>query len=128
MLWSILIPLQHSTTLRRRWAWVHRLDGYITALLSFELGAVGYYMMYRGWLTTHPDPLHLHSIYGFGIPPFAWPTFSCSLVVLGVFYYWSLIMMVRTARWRHDRHRATTGSCYSRCRTSAPLRTGLAQV
>lgn len=85
---------------------MHRFDGYIAALLSLELGVAGYYMSYRGWLTTHPDPLHLHSIYGVKIPPFAWPTFATSLVAMGPLYFLSLFKMVAAARARRiEKHR-----------------------
>lgn len=105
-LWCFLIPLQHNATIRRRRPLIHRFDGYIAAILSFELGAAGYYMMYRGWLTTHPNPLHIHSIYSLKFPPFAWPTFATSLVILGPLYFLSLFKMVLAARARRfEKHR-----------------------
>jgi len=63
-------------------------------------------MVYRGWLTSHENFFHLHSLYGIRLPFFAWPTFAASLFVLGVPYLVSLYKMVAAARARRfEEHR-----------------------
>jgi hypothetical protein len=104
--WCVLIPLQHNTALRKRFPAWHRRSGYLIAALSVELGVSGYYMVFRGWTTTHRSFFHIHRLYGLPLPGFAWPTFDAALVPLGIFFYGSMVMMIATARKRQfESHR-----------------------
>ncbi|KAF5120216.1 hypothetical protein E5D57_013567 [Metarhizium anisopliae] len=100
ILWSILIPLQHSQSIRQRLPTFHRGAGYMVVLLSIELGLAGYYLSSRGMVTTHEKWYHVHSFYGarLPIPLLVWPTFDFSIGVLGVFYFVSLFKLFTAIR------------------------------
>ncbi|KAJ3498228.1 hypothetical protein NLG97_g1298 [Lecanicillium saksenae] len=100
ILWSILIPLQHSEYLRRWYPMLHRRSGYMVMLLSTELAITGYYMSSQGLVTTHPQWHHIHALYNTRIPlPLLWwPTFDVAIVILGVFYFLSLFKLYTSIR------------------------------
>jgi hypothetical protein len=98
ILWCVLIPLQHNQALRQRFPAWHRRGGYLATGLSVELGLAGYWMVVRGWTTTHENFFHIHRMYGLSLPGFAWPTFDAALVPLGIFFYSSMVMTIATAR------------------------------
>lgn len=108
MLWSVLIPLQHSTAVRRSNPNLHRYSGYMVILLSIELGLVGYYMSSQGMVTTHENWYHIHSFYNVYIPlPLLWwPTFDVAIAILGIFYFLSLYKLFIAIRARRiESHR-----------------------
>ncbi|KGQ03252.1 hypothetical protein BBAD15_g11517 [Beauveria bassiana D1-5] len=100
ILWSILIPMQHSTSIRRRWPKFHRRSGYTVILLSIELAIAGYYMTSQKLVTTHNDWYHIHTFYNarIPIPLLWWPTFDVAIVILGLFYFLSLYKLYISIR------------------------------
>ncbi|KAJ6783331.1 hypothetical protein PWT90_08682 [Aphanocladium album] len=108
ILWSILIPAQHSQYIRRWYPGFHRRSGYMVILLSIELAVAGYYMSSQGLVTTHPNWYHVHTFYSTKIPlPLLWwPTFNVSITILGLFYFLSLYKLYSSVRMKRlEAHR-----------------------
>lgn len=98
VLWSLLIPLQHTASLRRRRPDLHRTGGWIVIGLSTILGLAGYYMQLGGMVTTHEKWYHIHTLQLQGMTLLAWPTFSVATGLLGIVYFGSLAKLIMAIR------------------------------
>ncbi|OAA45458.1 hypothetical protein NOR_03247 [Metarhizium rileyi] len=98
ILWSILMPLQHNDSFRRKNPAAHRSAGYIIITFSFVLSVTGYWFLISKHAHSHANRYHLHD-FG-GLSPIPWPTFEMTLWLLAPPYYVTLYKTAMTARAR----------------------------
>ncbi|KHO10721.1 Fungal transcriptional regulatory protein [Metarhizium robertsii ARSEF 23] len=98
ILWSILMPLQHNNSFRKKYPKFHRSAGYIIITFSFILSLSGYWFLVSKHAYSHVNRYHLHDLDG--LSPIPWPTFELTLWLLAPPYYFTLYKTATTARAR----------------------------
>ncbi|KAK2591969.1 hypothetical protein QQS21_010341 [Conoideocrella luteorostrata] len=94
--WSILMPLQHMDSFRKKYPEFHRTSGYFILSGSLVLSLSGLSFLILKHAHTHADVFHLHDLNGWSA--FKWPTFELSLYLLAPPYWFSLYKTAVTAR------------------------------
>lgn len=96
IVWSVLMPLQHSGRFRGRWPAFHRASGYLILSLSLLLSMTGYWFFFSKNAYSHPNVFHRHNFRP--AIPIDWPTFELSTYFLAPFYWATMYKTAVSAR------------------------------
>lgn len=104
VIWCIMMPLQLSTSFRRRHPRLHRASGYLFATIGTCLVVTGFWMplskhvLGRNIAYTHPDYFHIHRLVIRGKTLAIWPTFAVSTTIAVPMQSYTLYRAVKAAR------------------------------
>ncbi|KAK2594182.1 hypothetical protein QQS21_008121 [Conoideocrella luteorostrata] len=97
VMWSVMIPLQHMDSFRKKYPTFHRTAGYLILSGSLVLSLSGLSFLILKHAHSHPNVFHLHDLNGWAAP-FKWPTFEIVLYFLAPPYWLTLYKTAVTAR------------------------------
>lgn len=104
MIWCILMPLQLSTSFRRRHPRFHRASGYFFAVAGTGLVVTGAafpinkHLFRRNLAYSHPDLFHVHRLVIRGRTLAVWPSFALSNAIAVPKQAYTLYRAVKAAR------------------------------
>lgn len=102
ILWSLLMPLQHVSSIRRSYPKLHRFVGYTIALCSAVLTLTGlaFPFLKLAW-TDALFSIHSLRIGRQRVPIFAWPSFQFLTHLIGIIMGYTGFQMIVWARRRN---------------------------
>ncbi len=104
LLWSIMMPLQHVESLRKKWPAFHRGSGYVILSASLVLSMTGYWFYLSKNAYSHQDWFHVHDLNGWSY--IGWPTFELTTFCLAPIYWLTMYKTAVTARAKNfESHR-----------------------